>query len=218
MTPDLFSAMAKAVVDGDPETAAGLARTALETRIPPAEALEKGFIPGIQTVGELWESGDYFLPELIASAGAMKAATAILRPVLEASGSSVAGTGTVVIGTVEGDIHDIGKNLVSAMLTANGFKVVDLGADVKLPDFIEAAEKSSADLICLSALLTTTMLGQRRLIELLTDRGLRGRFKVLVGGAPTSRKWAQEIGADGYGESAPAAVREALALLGKAKS
>jgi len=218
MNADLFAAMAQAVVDGDATAAADLARSALDSRIPPAEALDKGFVPGIRTVGELWESGDYFLPELIASAEAMKAAATVLRPALEADGASSSSAGTVVIGTVDGDIHDIGKNLVSAMLTANGFKVIDLGADVKLPAFLEAAERAGADLICLSALLTTTMLGQKRLIELLVERGLRGRFKVLVGGAPTSRRWAEEIGADGYGESAPAAVRAALGLMGKVTS
>jgi corrinoid protein of di/trimethylamine methyltransferase len=218
MNADLFAAMAKAVVEGDAAVAAELAQNALEGGLPPGEALDKGFVPGIRTVGEMWETGEYFLPELIASAEAMKAAAAVLRPALEASGSSADAAGTVVIGTIEGDIHDIGKNLVSAMLTANGFKVVDLGADVKLPAFLEAAESAGADLICLSALLTTTMLGQRRFIELLVDRGLRNRYKVLVGGAPTSRKWAEEIGADGYGESAPAAVREALGLLGKVSS
>ncbi|MBN1938861.1 MAG: corrinoid protein [Candidatus Aminicenantes bacterium] len=218
MNADLFSAMARAVVDGDAAAAAELAQNALAGHIPPAEALDKGFVPGIRTVGGLWEDGEYFLPELIASAEAMKAAAAVLRPALEAAGSTSDAPGTVVIGTIEGDIHDIGKNLVSAMLTANGFKVIDLGADVKLTVFLETAESAGADLICLSALLTTTMLGQRRFIELLVERGLRSRFKVLVGGAPTSRKWAEEIGADGYGESAPAAVREALALLGKVSS
>lgn len=213
MTTDLFSAMAKSVIDGDPETAASLARSALAGGPPPAEAVEKGFIPGIRKVGELWESGDYFLPELIASAEAMKAAMAILRPALERTGSAMKSAGKIVIGTVEGDIHDIGKNLVSAMLSANGFEVVDLGADVKLIAFIEAAKASAADIICLSALLTTTMLGQRRLVDLLVEHTLRDKFKVLVGGAPTSREWAEEIGADGYAENANSAVRVALELM-----
>ncbi|MHB8054827.1 MAG: corrinoid protein [Candidatus Aminicenantales bacterium] len=214
MTNDLFSAMAKSVIDGDPDKAADLARTALAGGASAAEAIEKGFIPGIREVGTLWESGEYFLPELIASAEAMKSAMAILRPALAKDGPALK-EGTVVIGTVEGDIHDIGKNLVSAMLAANGFEVIDLGADVKISAFIETAEKSGADMICVSALLTTTMLGQRRLIDQLVEHGLRERFKVLVGGAPTSQKWAEEIGADGYGESAPAAVRAARALMGK---
>ncbi len=213
MTTDLFSAMAKSVIDGDPETAASLARSALAGEPSPVEAVEKGFIPGIRKVGELWESGDYFLPELIASAEAMKAAMAILRPALERSGSAMKSAGKIVIGTVEGDIHDIGKNLVSAMLSANGFEVVDLGADVKLSAFTEAAKASGADIICLSALLTTTMLGQRRLVDLLVEHALRDKFMVLVGGAPTSREWAEEIGADGYAENANAAVRVALELM-----
>jgi len=216
MTTDLFSAMAKSVIDGDPDTAANLARSVLAGGLVAAEAVEKGFIPGIREVGELWESGDYFLPELIASAEAMKAAMAVLRPALEKSGSATKSAGKIVIGTVEGDIHDIGKNLVSAMLSANGFEVVDLGANVKLIAFIEAAKASGADLICLSALLTTTMLGQRRLVDLLVEHGLRNKFMVLIGGAPTSRDWAEEIGADGYAENANAAVREAIDLMSKA--
>jgi corrinoid protein of di/trimethylamine methyltransferase len=216
--PIHFSDMTRAIIDGDRIAAVALSRAALDEGVDPSESIEKGFIPGIQEVGRLWESGDYFLPELIASAEAMKAAMAILRPVLVAGRSDAFSAGKVVIGTVEGDIHDIGKNLVAALLSANGFEVLDLGADVKFPTFIDRAVEAGADLICLSALLTTTMLGQRRFLDLLRERGLRDRFKVLVGGAPTSLKWAQEIGADGYGENAPAAVREAQKLLGRVRS
>lgn len=215
MTRDIFVQMARSIIEGDSETAAGLARTALQQGIAAGEAVEKGFIPGIREVGELWENGEYFLPELIASAEAMKAALAVLRPAIAGNGP-VMREGTIVIGTVEGDIHDIGKNLVAAMLSANGFEVIDLGADVKLPSFIEAAEKAGADIICLSALLTTTMLNQRKLIDLLAERGLRERYRVLVGGAPTSAKWAADIAADGYAENAAAAVRAARALMGRA--
>jgi len=216
--PIHFSDMTRAIIDGDRIAAVALSRAALDEGVDPSESIEKGFIPGIQEVGRLWESGDYFLPELIASAEAMKAAMAILRPALVAGRRDAFSAGKVVIGTVEGDIHDIGKNLVAALLSANGFEVLDLGADVKFPTFIDRAVEAGADLICLSALLTTTMLGQKRFLELLRDRGLRDRFKVLVGGAPTSLKWAQEIGADGYGENAPAAVREAQKLLGRVRS
>ena len=161
--------------------------------------------------------GEYFLPELIQSAEAMKAAMAVLHPVLERSGAEAAASrGRAVIGTIEGDIHDIGKNLVSSLLSANGFEVLDLGADVKVDRFIDAAVEAKADLICLSALLTTTMVNQRRVLSRLHERGLRNRFKVLVGGAPVTQKWADEIGADGYGENATAAVRAALKTLGKA--
>jgi corrinoid protein of di/trimethylamine methyltransferase len=218
MTKDIFSVMALSVVDGLPETAGELARSALAGGTPALEAVEKGFLPGIRKVGELWESGEYFLPELIASAEAMKAAMSVLRPALEKGGGAAPSAGKIVIGTVEGDIHDIGKNLVAAMLSAHGFEVVDLGADVKLASFIEAAEARKADIICLSALLTTTMIGQRRLVDLLVEHGLRDKFQVLIGGAPTTRAWAKEIGADGYAENANAAVREALELRRKAAS
>ena len=211
-TTPLYARMAEAIVAGDAETAAALARQALDGRLDLQAAIEHGYIPGIRRVGELWESGEYFLPELITSAAAMKAALAVLGPALDATAAAGLSRGRIVIGTIEGDIHDIGKNLVSSMLSANGFDVVDLGADVKIDRFIDAAVETRADLICLSALLTTTMLGQLRVIERLRERGLRDRFKVLVGGAPVSRAWAAEIGADGYGENALAAVTQAAAL------
>jgi trimethylamine corrinoid protein len=174
--------------------------------------IDKGYITGIQKVGQLWEEGEYFLPELITSAECMKAAMKIMQPELEKAQIQMQSAGTVVIGTVEGDIHDIGKNLVASILSANGFDVVDLGADVKLETFIEKAEEVSADLICLSALLTTTMTGQKRLIELLKEKGLYGRYKVMVGGAPVNQKWADDIGADGYSENALTAVGAAKKL------
>jgi len=208
----LLAAMTAAVIEGDRAAAEALAAKALADALDLHEVIEKGFIPGIQKVGELWENGEYFLPELISSAECMKAAMAVLQPAFAAAPAEAFRRGKVVIGTIEGDIHDVGKNLVASMLSANGFDVLDLGADVKLARFIEAAEGTGADLICLSALLTTTMLNQRRLIEMLKDRGLRGRFKVLVGGAPVSRKWAADIGADGYGENALAAVKLAVEL------
>jgi len=207
-----YARMAEAVVEGDAEAAAGLARQALDERLDLPAVIEQGYIPGLRRVGDLWEAGEYFLPELISSAAAMKAALAVFRPALEASGAAGLSRGRIVIGTIEGDIHDIGKNLVASMLSANGFDVVDLGSDVKADRFIDAAVETRADLICLSALLTTTMLGQRRVVERLRERGLRDRFKVLVGGAPVSRAWAAEIGADGYGENAMAAVKQAAAL------
>ena len=207
-----YARMAEAVVAGDAEAAAVLARQALDERLDLPAVIEQGYIPGLRRVGDLWEDGEYFLPELISSAAAMKAALAVLGPALEASGAAGLSRGRIVIGTIEGDIHDIGKNLVASMLSANGFNVVDLGSDVKADRFIDAAVETRADLICLSALLTTTMLGQRRVIERLRERGLRERFKVLVGGAPVSRAWAAEIGADGYGENALAAVKQAAAL------
>lgn len=208
MNKDGFYAdMSKAIVDGDGALAGRLAGEALGAGLNPSEVIEMGYVPGIRRVGELWEAGDYFLPELISSAEAMKAAMAVLEPVLRHSGGRAATGGKVVIGTIEGDIHDIGKNLVAAMLQAGGFEVFDLGADVKLEKFIEKAEAVSADFICVSALLTTTMVNQKRLVALLRERKLRDKYMVLVGGAPASRKWAEEAGADGYAENAVAAVK-----------
>jgi corrinoid protein of di/trimethylamine methyltransferase len=213
----LYDRMARTLVDGDREAAARLAAEGLRAGLPVQDIIALGFVPGLHKVGELWECGDYFLPELIQSAEGMKAAMAVLRPALEAAGGGVLmSKGKAVIGTIEGDIHDIGKNLVSSLLSANGFEVVDLGADVKLDRFIDVAVETGADLVCLSALLTTTMMNQRRFMDRLRERGLRGRFKVLVGGAPVTAKWAAEIGADGYGENAVAAVRAAETALGRA--
>jgi len=212
---DLLSRMRRSVVDGDPAQAARLARDGLAAGLDPLDAIEKGYADGIQEVGVLWERGEYFLPELVASAESMKAAMAVLQPALSASSREASRLGKAVIGTIEGDIHDIGKNLVAAMLQAHGFEVVDLGADVRIDRFIDRAEADGADLICASALLTTTMFNQKRLVERLRERNLRSRFKVLVGGAPANQAWADSIGADGYGENALAAVRAAKKLLGR---
>ncbi len=211
----MLQKMAQAVIDGQREEAERLAREAVARGFDLLEVIEKGFVPGIQRVGELWEKGEYFLPELISSAECMKAAMALIQPELRKAQIEAPSKGKVVIGTVEGDIHDIGKNLVASMLQAHGFDVHDLGADVKLEKFIEAALEAKADFVCLSALLTTTMLSQRRFVEKLKSENLKGRFKVLVGGAPVTAKWAADIGADGYGENALAAVKLAESLKGK---
>jgi trimethylamine corrinoid protein len=210
---ELLQRMEKAIIEGDREQAQALAKEAVEKKMDLIEVIEKGYVPGIQIVGEMWEKGEYFLPELITSAECMKAAMGVLQPELEKARISTKSKAKVVIGTVEGDIHDIGKNLVSSMLSANGFEVFDLGADVKLEKFVERAVEKDADFICLSALLTTTMLGQKRVVEILKEKNLGGRFKVMVGGAPLSQKWADEIGADGYAENAMAAVKLAQRLI-----
>lgn len=212
---NLLERMAKAVVEGQKEEAENLVKEAVKRRMDLLEVIEKGFVPGIQKVGELWEKGEYFLPELITSAACMKAAMAVLQPELKKARIDAPSKGKVVIGTVEGDIHDIGKNLVASMLQAHGFDVYDLGADVKLEKFIEKAQETKADFVCLSALLTTTMLGQRKFIEMLRANDLAGKFKVLVGGAPVNQKWAADIGADGYAENALAAVKLASRLMEK---
>jgi trimethylamine corrinoid protein len=212
---ELFNDIRRAIVDGDKPRAQELARQAIRSGVDLNEVIDKGYVPGIQAVGELWEKGDYFLPELITSAECMKAAMDILQPEMAKANIKSRSLGKVVIGTVEGDIHDIGKNLVASMLQANGFEVFDLGADVKLERFIEKAEAEKADLICLSALLTTTMLNQKRFIEMLRQKGFYGKYKVLVGGAPATRKWADDIGAQGYAENAALAVKVAKAATAK---
>ncbi|MBN1271673.1 MAG: corrinoid protein [Candidatus Aminicenantes bacterium] len=209
----LLENMKTAVIEGNKQQAEELARKAVEQKEDLLDMIENGFVPGIQKVGDMWEKGDYFLPELIASAEAMKAAMNILQPEMEKIGVKARSTGRVVIGTVEGDIHDIGKSLVSSLLSANGFDVIDLGADVKLTLFIEKAEEVKADLICLSSLLTTTMLGQKRLLNMLSEKNIRDKYKILVGGAPVTRQWSENIGADGYAENAMSAVVEAKKLV-----
>jgi trimethylamine corrinoid protein len=204
---------AKSVLHGDRDAASGLAREAVDRRLEPVGVIEAGFAVGIREAGRRWEAGEYFLPELAFSAEAMKAAVEILRPALGGESPQTSGKGTVIIGTIQGDIHDIGKTLVATMLAASGYRVVDLGADVSCERFIDEAKKAGADLLCMSALLTTTMVGQREVIRLLREAGLRDRIRVLVGGAPTSGEWAREIGADGYADNAVEAVHVADRLL-----
>ncbi len=215
MSDELFQAMAQSIIDGDPDVAADLARKAVEAGIDPLEAINKGFVPGVDYVGEQYSKGEMFLPDLVLAGEAMKAAIAVLEPEIARKGGQRQTLGTVVIGTVEGDIHDIGKTLVATMLSVGGFRVYDLGVDVPVPTFVEKAREVNADIVGMSALLTTTMVRQRDVIEALEDAGLRSRVKVIVGGAPVTRSWAQEIGADGYSEDAIGAVAVARQLLGR---
>jgi len=214
MSEELFQTMAQSVIDGEDEEAEALARQVIEQGLDPLEAINKGFVTGLDEVGEEYGCGEMFLPDLVLAAEAMKAAMAVLEPELARRGASRQILGTVVIGTVEGDIHDIGKTLVATMLSASGFKVHDLGVDVPLPTFVEKASEVQADLIGLSALLTTTMVKQKLLIESLEEAGLRPKIKVMVGGAPVTRSWADEIGADGFSEDAIGAVGVARQLMG----
>lgn len=215
MSDDLFRAMAQSIIDGDPDLAADLARKAIELGIDPLEAINKGFVPGVDYVGEQYGKGEMFLPDLVLAGEAMKAAIAILEPEITRRGGERQTLGTVVIGTVEGDIHDIGKTLVATMLSVGGFRVYDLGVDVPVKTFVEKAREVNADIVGMSALLTTTMVRQRDVIEALEDAGLRPKVKVMVGGAPVTRTWAQEIGADGYSEDAIGAVAVAKQLVAK---
>lgn len=210
---ELFIRMAEAVVDGEKERAVTLAQEALHLEIPPLEAINKGYIVGIQKVGELFEKGDFFLPELVMGAEAMQAALAVLEPELKRRHQKRERLGNAVAGTVEGDIHVIGKRLVCTMLVANGFDVLDLGPDVATETFIEKVRELQPDLLLLSALMTTTMPEQRSVIEALKGGGLRDRVKVMVGGAAVSPSWAEEIGADGYAENAIEAVAVAKRLV-----
>ena len=211
---DIFEGMKESLLKGDKDEAIRLAKLSLDMGINPLDSIDRGLTPGIQQVGKLWEEGEYFLPQLVVAAECMKAALRVLEPALSEKGKKKQGIGRVVIGTAEGDIHDIGKTLVATMLSANGFEIIDLGADVPIIQMVNRAIEEKADLICISALLTTTMLGQKRLIELLREKGIRQKFKVMVGGAPVSLQWAKDIEADAYGENVIEAVSEAKRLVG----
>ena len=216
MSEDLFAKMAQAVIDGEDDTAAALAQKGLDQGLSAADILDKGFVKGIEAVGDLFGKGEFFLPELVQGAEAMKAAVAVLQPALDASKEGRKATGIAVAGTVAGDIHEIGKTIVCSMLSAAGFVVTDVGCDVAPEAFVEKVREVKPDLLLLSALLTTTMPNQQKTVEALKAAGLREGVKVMIGGAPTTRAWADEIGADGYAEDAIEAVTAAKALLGVA--
>ena len=213
MSSELFAAMTQSIIDGEAEDAADLARQALAQGLDPLAAINQGYVPGIQQVGQEFSCGDAFLPELVMAGEAMKAAIAVLEPEMARQGVERSLEGRVVIGTVHGDIHDIGKTLVGTLLAAHGFEVHDLGVDVEVTRFVETARAVHADIVGLSALLTTTMVVQRDVIEALEDAGLRPGVKVMVGGAPVTRQWAAEIGAEGYSEDAAGAVQVARQLM-----
>jgi corrinoid protein of di/trimethylamine methyltransferase len=212
MTEELFKQLAQSVIDGEPEDAEKLAKQALDQGVDPLACINQGLTPGIKKVGELFSTGEYFIPDLIIGADAMKAALDILEPAL-VSGKQREVVGRVVLGTVEGDLHEIGKTLVGTMLTANGFKVTDIGVDQKPEAFIQAIKETNADIVGASALLTTTMLQQRKLVEALEADELRDKVKIMVGGAPVTDLFAKEIGADGYAEDAISAVDIAFRLM-----
>jgi corrinoid protein of di/trimethylamine methyltransferase len=214
MTQELFDAMRQSVIDGDDEEAIALANEALADGIDPLKAIDEGYVPGIRHVGDCFRTGELFLPDMMAAARAMQRAIAVLEPEMTARASRREVVGRAVIGTAKGDIHEIGKNLVGMMLTADGFEVFDLGVDVSPERFVEKVREVDADVVGVSALLTTTMVGQRAVIDALKAAGLRDDVKVLVGGAPVNRAWADEIGADGFGEDAVDAVAVTRTLLG----
>jgi len=211
-TEEFLKEAKKSIRDADKGKAQELAKRAIAEGLDPLEVINKGFRAGITEVGDLFGRGELFLPELILSAEAMKGATDILTSALPEGAKK---RGKVVIGTAQGDIHDIGKSMVVSFLQANGFEVYDLGRDVEMQKFIDKAKEVDADIIGVSALLTTTMSMQKTLIQELKKVGLREKFKVMVGGAPATQRWADRIGADAYGVDAADAAKKAMELLGE---
>ncbi len=215
MSDPLFGAMRQSVIDGAPDVAAELAQRALAGGVNPLDAVNQGFAAGITFAGDQFGCGEMFLPDLLAAAEAMKAAMKVLEPEMLKRGSAREALGKVVIGTARGDIHDIGKNLVGTILSASGFQVFDLGTSVTPEQFIAKAKEVAADIVGISALLTTTMAGQKAVIEALEQNGMRPRVKAIVGGAAVTAKWAEEIGADGFSRNAIDALELAKKLVGK---
>ncbi|QOJ78681.1 corrinoid protein [Infirmifilum lucidum] len=202
----------KAIVDGDEELSRGATRKLLEEGLDPRDIITQILVPAMRKVGELYEKGEYFIPELVMSAEAFRASMEILRPHFKESGMPV--KAVAVFGTVRGDIHELGKNLAVAVFEAEGFQVVDLGVDVPPEKFAEAVVEHNARIVGMSALMTTTMLEQRNVIEELKRRGLRDKVIVIAGGAPVTEEWVKEIGADVWGRDAFEAVRIVKKMLG----
>ena len=209
---ELLKKLAEDLYNGDAESVAALTQKALDNGLTPAEVLENGLIAGMNAVGKDFRDGILFVPEVLIAARAMHAGMSVLKPLL--AESEIPATGRLVIGTVKGDLHDIGKNLVAMMMEGAGFEVHDLGVDVPAKEFVAAVKTKQPDVVGLSALLTTTMVEMKGVIEALRQAGLRNQIKVIVGGAPVTQKYAAEIGADGYAANASTAVEKAKDLLG----
>lgn len=201
----------QAIIDGDAKTAGAAAREAIAAGVDALTLIQQHMVPAMDEVGRRYECEEFFVPELLLSARAMKAALDPIRPLLVASGAQPAGK--VVIGTVKGDLHDIGKNLVASLLEGGGFEVIDLGADVSPQKFIDAVQSTGANIVALSALLTVTMPSIKMTIEALKAAGVRDKVKVMVGGAPVTQQFADQVGADAYSENATAAVSAARRLV-----
>ena len=203
---EIYKKLSDAVVIGDQASTKTYAEEALKAGIDPLDAIENGLSRGMKIVGNKFMNGELFLPEMLMAADAFNAAMEVFKPAIEAGKKQLHSSGRVVLATVKGDIHAIGKNIVATVLETNGFEVIDLGVDQPSLEIIEQAKKNNADIIALSALMTTTMPGQKEVIDMLNELGLRQNFKVVVGGGPVNEEWAEEIGADGYGENAFQAV------------
>ncbi len=214
MSKNLLAQITTSLIEGEPDETVSLTRQALAAGLEPLAIINQGLTPGMTVVGDKFQCGEYFLPHLIVAASGMKQAMALLEPELRTRQQTVERAGTVVIGSVKGDIHEIGKSLVATMLSASGFQVYDLGVDVPTETFVARVKETGANILGLSALLTTTMIVQREVIEALTKAGIRNRVKVILGGAPVSQEWTNTIGADGYAEDAVGAVELARRLVG----
>lgn len=209
---NLLEQIVEATIEGNEEQCVALAQQVLEQNLDPFEAIQEGFTKGMLIVGEKFARMEYYLPELMSCADAMEAALKVLEPHL-GQDQERGIQGTIVLGTIQGDLHDLGKNIVKTMLQATGFTVYDLGCDVPVRQFVERAEEVNADIIAASAILTTTMAYMPDLIDLLREMGIRDKFKIMVGGAPVTPEYAVEAGADGYGENAAEAVNVAKRLM-----
>jgi len=218
MTDDFdFPAMSRALIVGDKDTVARKTREGLDLQMDPKALIFRGLIPGMDVVGEKFRRNEYYVPQVLLSARAMYAGLDLLKPLITASARGGDYLGTVVIGTAQGDLHDIGKNLVAMMLEGAGFKVTNLGRDVAPEKFVEAVQEHGANIVGISALMTTTMPAMKRTIDALAKAGIRERVKVMIGGAPVSQAFADEIGADAYAKDSTLAVVKAKALMGAAE-
>ena len=214
MSNELVTQITTSIIEGKPDETANLTRQALEAGLEPLTIIDEGLTVGMNIVGEKFQTGEFFLPNLVIAASGMNQAMEILKPELESRQQAAESLGTVVIGSVAGDIHEIGKTLVGTMLAANGFQVHDMGVDVPNETFINKVKETGASILGLSALLTTTMTVQRQVINELEEAGIRGQVKVIIGGAPISQEWSDTIGADGYADDAIGAVDLAKRLVG----
>jgi 5-methyltetrahydrofolate--homocysteine methyltransferase len=210
---DILKNIEEAVVNGKFDDVKALTQQALDQQIPPSDILNKALIKGLERVGKLFECQEIFVPELLMAGMAMKEALTLLRPILEKS--DIPPLGKLVIGTVEGDVHDIGKNIVSMIFAGSGFQVTDLGIDVSAQKFVDTVEKEKPDVLALSCLYTPTRLAMNDVMKLLKERNLRNRVKVIVGGAPIDQSYADMIGADGFAPDPPSGVRKVMGWLGK---
>jgi corrinoid protein of di/trimethylamine methyltransferase len=213
MSDELLNKISASMIEGDPDAVEELTRQAIAAGLEPLTIINQGLVPGMNIVGDKFQTGEYFLPHLIIAASGMQSAMELLEPELQAREQTAETLGTVVIGTVKGDIHEIGKSLVATMMSANGFQVHDLGVDVETETFVGKVKETKAQILGLSALLTTTMTVQREVIDALEEAGLRDRVKVILGGAPVSQEWSDSIGADGYAEDAVGAIALAKKLV-----